>query len=279
MNIKTAKKEQIKPFQNSRIRVEYGEKLLHSGEIDLRLSRSQMARGISSPAGRGTAVSNAGQARNAVNSMGASNGANGMPVQKDVPLAAKARAAKSPYGEGAKESIKRGQKLPVPDEVLNGMLVGLRTVQKTAGVEIDASIFMVDDRGKTGEDEFIFYNNPISPCKSVRVSAMAHQDYYSHTVDISPRGIPGRIEKLAVTLTSDGGSFSGTEQAQVDIIDKNSKNVIMSFDFSKGLSSQTGIVVLEMYRRNGQWRISFIGNGFEGGLEALCREYGIDVED
>ncbi|KDR96215.1 TerD domain-containing protein [Peptoclostridium litorale DSM 5388] len=261
MNIETAKKEQIKPFQNSKIRVEYGEKLLHSGEIDLRLSRSQIARDISSPAGRGAMSLNAGQ------------------TQKAVPSAAKARTAKSPYGEGAKESIKRGQKLPVPDEVLNGMLVGLRTVQKTAGVEIDASIFMVDDRGKTGEDEFIFYNNPISPCKSVRVSAMAQQDYYSHTVDISPQGIPGRIEKLAVTLTSDGGSFSGTEQAQVDIIDKNSKTVIMSFDFSNGISSQTGIVVLEMYRRNGQWRISFIGNGFEGGLEALCREYGIDVED
>ncbi len=276
MNIETAKKEQIKPFQNSKIRVEYGEKLLHSGEIDLRLSKNEMVKSISSPAGSGN--SNMEAVPEALDTGRTSIGTSVAQAQKTMP-AAPARASKSPYAEGAKEKIKRGQKLPVPNVLLKGMLVGLRTVQKSGYVDIDASIFMVDGNGKTGEDEFIFYNNPKSPCKSVSVSVMSQQDYYSHMVDISPEGIPQRIEKLAVTLTSDGGSFSKTEQAQVDIIDKASKNVIMSFDFSNGLSSQTGIVVFEIYRRNGQWRISFIGNGFEGGLEALCREYGIDVED
>ena len=276
MNIETAKKEQIKPFQNSKIRVEYGEKLLHSGEIDLRLSKSEMAKSISTPAGSGN--SNVKAVSEVLNAGAASIGESAAQGQKAI-QAAPVRASKSPYGEGAKEKIKRGQKLAVPDALLKGMLVGLRTVQSSGGVEIDASVFMVDGNGKTGEDEFIFYNNPKSPCKNVSVSAMSQQDYYSHLVDISPEGLPSRIEKLAVTLTSDGGSFSKTEQAQVDIIDKASKNVIMSFDFSGGLSSQTGIVVFEIYKRNGQWRISFIGNGFEGGLEALCREYGIDVED
>ena len=37
------------------------------------------------------------------------------------------------------------------------------------------------------------------------------------------------------------------------------------------------MVVCEIYRHNGEWKFNAIGGGYQGGLEALCRGYGVNV--
>lgn len=32
-----------------------------------------------------------------------------------------------------------------------------------------------------------------------------------------------------------------------------------------------------IYKNNGEWKFNAIGSGFQDGLEALCRNYGLDV--
>ena len=32
-----------------------------------------------------------------------------------------------------------------------------------------------------------------------------------------------------------------------------------------------------MYRNNGEWKFNAIGSGFNGGLYALCKNYGVNV--
>ena len=32
-----------------------------------------------------------------------------------------------------------------------------------------------------------------------------------------------------------------------------------------------------VYKNNGEWKFSAVGAGFEGGLEALCKQYGLNV--
>ena len=33
----------------------------------------------------------------------------------------------------------------------------------------------------------------------------------------------------------------------------------------------------KIYKNNGEWKFSAVGAGFEGGLEALCKQYGLNV--
>ena len=41
--------------------------------------------------------------------------------------------------------------------------------------------------------------------------------------------------------------------------------------------SPTAVVVGELYRHNGDWKFNAIGSGFQGGLYALCQNYGVNV--
>jgi len=42
-------------------------------------------------------------------------------------------------------------------------------------------------------------------------------------------------------------------------------------------SIETAIVVCELYRHGTEWKFSAIGSGFQGGLAALCNNYGLEV--
>ncbi|MGW4458221.1 TerD family protein, partial [Streptomyces albidoflavus] len=45
-----------------------------------------------------------------------------------------------------------------------------------------------------------------------------------------------------------------------------------------GLAEETAVVAVELYRRNGAWKIRAVGQGYEGGLPALLTDRGIDPE-
>ena len=42
-------------------------------------------------------------------------------------------------------------------------------------------------------------------------------------------------------------------------------------------SIETAIVVGEIYRHGGGWKFNAVGSGFQGGLAALCANYGIET--
>src|SRR3712207_8811970 len=72
--------------------------------------------------------------------------------------------------------------------------------------------------------------------------------------------------------------FSSISNGIIRIIDSLGKNQIFSYEFNEGLKLETAVVVAEIYRHNGQWKLNPVGNGFNGGLEALCENYGIKVQ-
>ena len=49
-------------------------------------------------------------------------------------------------------------------------------------------------------------------------------------------------------------------------------------DLGEDFSTETAMVIAEFYRHNGEWKFGNISKGYAGGLEALCRSYGLDVE-
>ncbi|MDE6880155.1 MAG: TerD family protein, partial [Oscillospiraceae bacterium] len=52
---------------------------------------------------------------------------------------------------------------------------------------------------------------------------------------------------------------------------------LIRYDLGEDFSVETALVVGELYRNNGEWKFNAIGSGFQGGLHALCQNYGVNV--
>jgi tellurium resistance protein TerD len=54
---------------------------------------------------------------------------------------------------------------------------------------------------------------------------------------------------------------------------------VLRYDLGEDFSIETAVVFAELYKHNGQWKFAAVGSGYEGGLAALGRAYGLDVEE
>ena len=187
--------------------------------------------------------------------------------------------------------LKRGQKVALNkgSNKLSKLVVALDWDINYGGsheFDLDTSIFMVDFNKNTSEDKFIFYGNPKSIENSVVLGEdfnLKLKDYYDERIMIDLDLVPDNIEKLAITVTiydgeKRGQNFSSISNGIIRIIDSLGKDEVFSYEFNEGLKLETAVVVAEIYRHNGQWKLNPVGNGFNGGLEALCENYGIKVQ-
>ena len=53
---------------------------------------------------------------------------------------------------------------------------------------------------------------------------------------------------------------------------------MLRYDLGEDFSIETAAVFGELYRNGSEWKFNAIGSGFQGGLAALCANFGVDVE-
>lgn len=157
--------------------------------------------------------------------------------------------------------------------------------------DLDACVFLLGANGKVLKDEdFIFYNN-----LSARNGAVVHTgdnrtgagDGDDEAIIIDFSKIPAEIEKIAVTVTifdaeqkhQNFGQVSNSyvRVLKVDNADDVNGEEVLRFDLVEEFSIETALVVCEIYRYNGDWKFNAVAAGYQGGLEALCRSYGVNV--
>lgn len=102
-------------------------------------------------------------------------------------------------------------------------------------------------------------------------------------IDIKLDQIPTDYETIAVTVTIYDAenrlqNFGMVENAYVRVVDADTGEELMRFDLSEDFSTETALVVAEIYRHNGEWKFKAVGSGYSGGLKSLCNQYGIDAE-
>lgn len=157
--------------------------------------------------------------------------------------------------------------------------------------DLDACVFLLGANGKVLRDEdFIFYNN-----LSARDGAVVHMgdnrtgegEGDDETILIDFSKLPAEIEKMAVTVTifdaekknQNFGQVSNSyvHVVKVDSPDDQGGEEVLRFDLVEEFSIETALVVCEIYRYNGDWKFNAVAAGYQGGLEALCRSYGVNV--
>ncbi|MFD9392820.1 TerD family protein [Streptomyces sp. NPDC060000] len=150
------------------------------------------------------------------------------------------------------------------------------TVDVAAPVRLDVSGLLLTADGKVrSDDDFIFYNQPSGPGVTYRSGGGTAPD--AITVDTS--AVPPGIEKIVVTASPDaaGQTFQGVEPtATIRSADDNS--VLATFTPPQ-LGSETALVVVEIYLRNGVWKARAVGQGYANGLAGIATDFGVTVEE
>ncbi|MFF4533495.1 CAP domain-containing protein [Streptomyces sp. NPDC001407] len=132
----------------------------------------------------------------------------------------------------------------------------------------DLSALITDDTGKvTGDGDFVFYNQPSAPgarlhdggltVEPARLRAGASRV----TLVVSPAtpGTPlGRLPAPALSVT-DGG-----------------QGVLARFTPPRP-TRETVLLLAEIYRRGGEWKLRALGQGYADGLAGIARDFGVDV--
>ncbi|NEB94793.1 TerD family protein [Streptomyces bauhiniae] len=150
------------------------------------------------------------------------------------------------------------------------------TVDVAAPVRLEVSGLLLTADGKVrSDDDFIFYNQPAGPGVTYRSGGGSAPD--SITVDTG--AVPPDIEKIVVTASPDaaGQTFQGIEPTAT-IRDADGGAVVASFT-PPGLGAETALVVVEIYRRNGQWKARAVGQGYANGLAGIATDFGVTVEE
>lgn len=187
--------------------------------------------------------------------------------------------------------LMRGQKVSVNSKTqnLSKLLIALdwdiKNIVNTE-FELDTSLFLVDKNNNTSEENFVFYGNPRSKDGGVIIDKDHNSGLkraYDQAIQLDLNLIPPSIEKLAVTVTVYDGdkrrqNFGQVTNARFRVLDVQNRSELFKYNFNEGLKFETAIVVAEIYRYKDEWKINPIGNGFIGGLKALCDNYGIEAE-
>ncbi|MCX4566199.1 TerD family protein [Streptomyces viridodiastaticus] len=150
------------------------------------------------------------------------------------------------------------------------------TVDVAAPVRLDVSGLLLTADGKVrSDDDFIFYNQPTGPGVTYRSGGGTAPD----AVTVDTAAVPPGIEKIVVTASPDaaGQTFQGIEPTAT-VRDADTGAVLATFTPPQ-LGSETALVVVEIYLRNGAWKARAVGQGYADGLAGIAKDFGVSVEE
>ena len=188
--------------------------------------------------------------------------------------------------KGQKVSLYKGVKL-----ALVGLGWDTNRYDGSADFDLDASAFMLGANGKVRKDEdFIFYGNLESQDGSIRHTGDSLQGGSGgddETLFIDFTKIPADVERVAITVTiyeaqERRQNFGQVSNAYVRVARRSSEEDTVGieelrYDLGEDFSIETALVVCEIYRSGSTWKFNAVGAGYQGGLYALCKAYGVNV--
>ncbi|WP_406146062.1 TerD family protein [Streptomyces sp. NBC_01012] len=172
--------------------------------------------------------------------------------------------------------FQRGHKAKVSD-LTSGtdLYVGVQIAGP--GLTFDISCFGLDANEQLSDDRyFIFFNQPKSPEESIQLLGAQAGDTESFRVTLDR--IPANIHKLSFTATVDGaGQMSQVGPGYIRIVAGGEEVVRYAFTGSE-FTTERAVMLGDFYLKD-VWRFAAIGQGFDGGLEALLKNFGGEVAE
>ena len=185
----------------------------------------------------------------------------------------------------------------LPRSLTKGANVGLRDLDAELGsvtvvlesggtpgksVAADVSVLLLDEHGNVASDDnLVFYNQPVALGGAVHLrervrtgsESSSDETISADVITLVLDDVPEDVHRIVVagSLDQDAGVTFGDAvvlglklQRTADAAD------VVSFPI-EGATTETTLLFAEFYRRQGDWRVRAVGQGYDGGLAALNR--------
>ncbi|MGW3420663.1 TerD family protein [Streptomyces phaeochromogenes] len=172
--------------------------------------------------------------------------------------------------------FQRGHKAKISDLTAGtDLYVGVQITGP--GLSFDISCFGLDTDEQLSDDRFfVFFNQPKTPEESIQLLGGQAGDTESFRVTLDR--IPSQIQKLSFTATIDGtGQMSQVAPGYLRIVAGGEE--VARYSFNGGEFSTERAVMLGDFYLKDVWRFAAVGQGFDGGLDALLKNFGGEVAE
>ncbi|WP_315710695.1 TerD family protein [Brenneria uluponensis] len=188
-------------------------------------------------------------------------------------------------------SLSKGGNVSLSKEAptMKNMLVGLGwDARSTDGqdFDLDASAFLLASNGKVrGDADFIFYNNLKSSDGSVLHTGdnrTGEGDGDDEALKVKLDQIPADVDKIVFVVTIHDAtarrqSFGQVSGAFIRLVNDDSHVEVARYDLTEDASTETAMSFGELYRHGTEWKFRAVGQGYAGGLNSVCAQYGINA--
>ena len=190
-------------------------------------------------------------------------------------------------------NLSKGQKVSLTKDNpgLKKVVVGLgwdTNAFDTGGdFDLDTAAFCLTESGKVSrQEDFVFYGNLKHPSGGIEhlgdnLTGAGDGDDEQVRIDLSL--VPENIVKIAFTVTiydaeTRRQNFGQVNNAFIRIYNEETGEEMLKYDLGEDFSIETAAVFGELYKNNGEWKFNAIGSGYQGGLAALCANFGVQVD-
>ncbi|MBB3601246.1 stress response protein SCP2 [Mycolicibacterium sp. BK556] len=167
------------------------------------------------------------------------------------------------------------------------LAIVIETTAAEAPVPADASILLLGTGGKVrSSDDLIFFNHPVGADGAVRLYPLIGDEAPDQLVcrdalDVDLAQLPDTVQQIVIAASIDTPTTTFSHAATVRMwVARADDPLTPAVAYEIGaLDSERALIFGELYRRNGEWKVRAVGQGYRDGLQALVTDFGIEVED
>lgn len=206
-------------------------------------------------------------------------------------------------------SLNKGQQVSLTNQGgasgLTQVTVGMSWRERvTAGsnFDLDLSAFVLGRNDRVRSDaDFIFYRQPGNVHKMEGGEAVpvipqcwvystgddltggGDDDDDNEEIKVDLRKVPADVHKIVFAGSihegpSRGQNFGMVDNASIRVINDQNQAEMVRFDLSEDVSTETAVVIAEIFRQNGGWTFKALTDCYPGGLGPMAVHYGVNIE-
>jgi len=195
-------------------------------------------------------------------------------------------------------SLQKGQKVSLSKDNagLSYIIVGLGwdEVQRSGNslgrlfrsgpqaIDCDASAIMLQNGRFVHKDDLVYFGNLRHKSGTVNhqgdnLTGAGDGDDEQIVIDLSR--VPAEYDKIVIVVNIYDAvqrkqHFGEIQNAFIRLVDARNNNEMCKYNLTEDYSGMTAMIFGEVYRHNGEWKFSAIGQGTtDPGLSELCRRY------
>lgn len=185
--------------------------------------------------------------------------------------------------KGQKVSLKKSDDTPLTNLMVGlGWDVAKKTGLFSGNIDLDASVILLQNGKFVDKKDLVYFGN-----KKHKSKAVIHQgdnltgkgDGDDECILIDLNQMPDVYDKLVIVVNifemfKKKKHFGMIENSFVRIVDHNNGQEMLRYNLQEDMSDMTAMIFGEVYRHQGEWKFSAVGQGTkDGSVDALAKRY------